>query len=109
MIIQSAARATVFTRSTYLKKCFAQNNLKLHPRLKKMNNYVYISIYGLTTLNKPKSRKDGQVYTNDGIITQNIFNAAVSTSVELKINTKKLYFCEHLISIRCLLHPGYQI
>ena len=37
-------------------------------------------LYGLTTLNKPKSR---QVYTNDGIITQNIFNAAVSTSVEL--------------------------
>ena len=37
--------------------------------------------HGLTTLNKPKS---WQVYTNDGIITQNIFNAAVSTSVELK-------------------------
>ena len=54
-----------------------------------------IIIYGLTTLNKPKSR---QVYTNDGIITQNIFNAAVSTSVELKKNTKKLYFCEYLIS-----------
>ena len=51
--------------------------------------------YGLTTLNKPKSR---QVYTNDGIITQNIFNAAVSTSVKLKTNTKKLYFCEYLIS-----------
>ena len=47
------------------------------------------------TLNKPKSR---QVYTNDGIITQNIFNAAVSTSVKLKTNTKKLYFCEYLIS-----------
>ena len=52
-------------------------------------------VYGLTTLNKPKSR---QVYTNDGIITQNIFNAAVSTSVKLKTNTKKLYFCEYLIS-----------
>ena len=52
-------------------------------------------LYGLTTLNKPKSR---QVYTNDGIITQNIFNAAVSTSVELKTNTKKLYFCEYLLS-----------
>ena len=61
---------------------------------------------GLTTLNKPKSR---QVYTNDGIITQNIFNAAVSTSVELKTNTKKLHLCEYLISTRCLLHPGYQI
>ena len=62
--------------------------------------------HGLTTLNKPKSR---QVYTNDGIITQNIFNAAVSTSVEFKTNTNKLYFCEYLISTRCLLHPGYQI
>ena len=51
--------------------------------------------YGLTTLNKPKLR---QVYTNDGIITQNIFNAAVSTSVEFKTNTNKLYFCEYLIS-----------
>ena len=37
-----------------------------------------MALYGLTTLNKPKSR---QVYTNDGIITQNIFYAAVSTSV----------------------------
>ena len=63
-------------------------------------------LYGLTTLNKPKSR---QVYTNDGIITQNIFNAVVSTFVEFKTNTKKLYFCEYLISTRCLLHPGYQI
>ena len=43
--------------------------------------------HGLTTLNKPKSR---QVYT--GIITQNILNAAVSTSVELESNTKKLHF-----------------
>ena len=59
-----------------------------------MYGTVYISIYGLTTLNKLKSR---QVYTNDGIITQNIFNAAVSTSVELKTNTKKLYFCEYLM------------
>ena len=63
-------------------------------------------LYGLTTLNKPKSR---QVYTNVGIITQNIFNAAVSTSVELKTNTKKLYFCEYLLSTWCLLHPEYQI
>ena len=31
--------------------------------------------------NKPKSR---QVYTNDGITTQNIFNAAVETSRETK-------------------------
>ena len=38
-------------------------------------------VYGLTTLNKPKSR---EVYTNDGIITQNIFNAAVPTSIETK-------------------------
>ena len=37
--------------------------------------------YGLTTLNKPKSR---EVSTNDGIITQNIFNAAVPTSIETK-------------------------
>ena len=59
-----------------------------------MYGTVYISIYGLTTLNKLKSR---QVYTNDGIITQNIFNAAVSTSVELKTNTKKLYFGEYLM------------
>ena len=41
----------------------------------------YISTYGLTTLNKPKSR---EVSTNDGIITQNIFNAAVPTSIETK-------------------------
>ena len=39
------------------------------------------NLYGLTTLNKPKSR---EVYTNDGIITQNIFNAAVPTSIETK-------------------------
>ena len=38
-------------------------------------------VYGLTTLNKPKSR---EVSTNDGIITQNIFNAAVPTSIETK-------------------------
>ena len=37
--------------------------------------------HGLTTLNKPKSR---EVSTNDGIITQNIFNAAVPTSIETK-------------------------
>ena len=37
-------------------------------------------IYGLTTINKAKS---GQVSTNKGIITQNIFNASVLTSVEL--------------------------
>ena len=42
--------------------------------------FVY-SLYGLTTLNKPKSR---EVSTNDGIITQNIFNAAVPTSIETK-------------------------
>ena len=76
------------------------------PGWKKINNYIYISIYGLTTLNKPKSR---QVYINDGIITQNIFNAAVSTSGKLKTNTKKLHYCEYLISTWCLLHPGYQI
>ena len=63
--------------------------------VKYRQNYTQFRFsYGLTTLNKPKSR---QVYTNDGIITQNIFNAAVSTSVELKTNTKKLYFCEYLI------------
>ena len=67
---------------------------------------MVVDPHDLTTLNKPKSR---QVYTNDGIITQHIFNAAVSTSVELKTNTKKLYFCEYLLSTRCLLHPGYQI
>ena len=77
------------------------------PGWKKLTTtYTFLYIYGFTTLNKPKSR---QVYTNDGIITQNIFNAAVSTSVKLKTNTKKLYFCEYLISIWCLLHPGYQI
>ena len=59
------------------------------------NSIIADAAKGLTTLNKLKSR---QVYTNDGIITQNIFNAAVSTSVKLKTNTKKLYFCEYLIS-----------
>ena len=63
--------------------------------------YIYKFYYGLTTLNNPKSR---QVYTNYEIITQNIFNTAVSTSVELKTNTKKFYFCGYLISIRCLLN-----
>ena len=37
--------------------------------------------YGPTTLNKLKSR---EVSTNDGIITLNIFNAAVPTSIETK-------------------------
>ena len=37
--------------------------------------------YGLTTLNRPKSR---EVSTNDGIITHNLFNAAVPTSSETK-------------------------
>ena len=60
-----------------------------------------IWLYGLANLNKPKLR---QVYTNDEIITQNIFNAAVSTSIELKTNTKKEYLYEYLISTRCLLH-----
>ena len=77
------------------------------PGWKKLTTtYTFLYIYGLTTLNKPESP---QVYTNDGIITQNIFNVAVSTSVKLKTNTKKLYFCEYLISTWCLLHPGYQI
>ena len=57
-------------------------------------------------VNKPKSQ---QVSTNDGIITQNIFIAAVSTSVELKTSTNKLYFYGYLISTRCLLHAGCQI
>ena len=45
--------------------------------------------YDLTTLNKRKSR---QVYTNEGIITQNIFNVAIPTSVELKTNTNSYNF-----------------
>ena len=96
----------------FLKDLLHSKNILLRtawsfiPGWKKINNYIYISIYSLTTLNKPKSR---QVYTNDGIITQNILNAAVSTSVELKTNTKKLYFCEYLLSTWCLLHPEYQI
>ena len=61
MIFQSAARATVFTRSTQFKKYIglAQHNLKLHHRLKKITNYIgpYTFRYGLTTLNKPKSRQ----------------------------------------------------
>ena len=86
-----------FYKIQLIQKIFCSE--QLHPRLKKTTT-------SLTTLEKPKSR---QVYTNDGIITQNIFNAAVSTSDELKTNTKKLYFCGYLISKRCLLHPGYQI
>ena len=38
-------------------------------------------VHGLTTPNKAKSSR---VSTNKGIITQNIFNASVLTSVELK-------------------------
>ena len=37
----------------------------------------FVEPYGLTTLNKPKSK---EVFTNDGIITQYIFNAAIATS-----------------------------
>ena len=44
-------------------------------------------MYGLTTLNKPKS---GQVSTNKGIMTENIVNVSVLTSVELKTNTNRL-------------------
>ena len=47
----------------------------------KMAAKMLTQLYGLTTLNKPKSR---EVSTNDGIITQNIFNAAVPTSIETK-------------------------
>ena len=50
----------------------------LHMRLEARGEEWF---YGLTTLNKPKSR---EVSTNDGIITQNIFNAAVPTSIETK-------------------------
>ena len=59
-------------------------------------NRAYIDFLSIWShhLNKPKLR---QVYTNDGIITQYIFNTAVSTSVELKTNTKKLYVCGYLI------------
>ena len=46
-----------------------------------LSRLCHESIHGLTTLNKAKS---GQVSTNKGIITQNIFNASVLTSVELK-------------------------
>ena len=51
------------------------------PGRNKINQENYISTYGLTTLNKPKSK---EVSTNDGIITQNIFDAAVPTSIETK-------------------------
>ena len=53
----------------------------------KISQKTYILIYGLTTLNKPKS---GQVSTNKGIMTQNIVNVSVPTSVELKTNTNRL-------------------
>ena len=43
--------------------------------------FLMFASYGLTTLNKPKSK---EVSTNDGIITQNIFDAAVPTSIETK-------------------------
>ena len=42
---------------------------------------------GLTTLNKAKS---GQVSTNNEIMTQNIVNVPVLTSVEVNKNTNKL-------------------
>ena len=45
------------------------------------NPFAISVLQGLTTLNKPKSR---EVSTNDGIITQNIFNAAVPASIETK-------------------------
>ena len=40
-----------------------------------------VILYGLTTLNKPKSR---EVSTNDGIFTQNILNVAGPTCTETK-------------------------
>ena len=46
-----------------------------------MFNFFPSYAYGLTTLNKPKSK---EVSTNDGIITQNIFDAAVPTFIETK-------------------------
>ena len=41
----------------------------------------FSDLYGFTTLKNPKSK---EVSTNNGIITQNIFNAAVATSSETK-------------------------
>ena len=67
MIFQRAPRATVFNIFTKFEKYIAQNTLKLHTRPKENEQKKYISIYGLTTLNKAKSR---EVSTNDGIITQ---------------------------------------
>ena len=81
MIIQKDPMTTVFNIFTKFKKYIAQNTLKLHSRPKENNDKKYISIYGLTTLNKPKSR---EVSTDDGIITQNISNLAVPTSTETK-------------------------
>ena len=49
-------------------------------------------LYGLTTLNKSKS----QLMES----SQFFFNAAVSTSVESKTNTKKFYFCGETINER---------
>ena len=77
-----------FHKIYLIQNIYSSEQLEASSQAEKNNNYIYISIYGFTTLNKPKSR---QVYTNYGIITQNIFSAAVSTSVELKTNTRKLY------------------
>ena len=54
-----------------------ENFVKLYSVFQKLD---YLTC-GLTTLNKPKSK---EVSTNDGIITQNIFDAAVPTSIETK-------------------------
>ena len=56
-------------------------HLGFYPECNVQKYFLPTPLYGLTTLNKPKSR---EVYTNDGIITQNIFNAAVPTSIETK-------------------------
>ena len=52
-------------------------------------------MYGLTTLNKPKSH---QVSTNDG----NIFNAAVPTSVELKTNANNYVIIVSIFTFMCV-------
>ena len=70
-----------------LKNTLLKTNQSFILGQQKISQKTYILIYGLSTLSKPKS---GQVSTNKGIMTQNIANVSVLTSVELKKKYKQV-------------------
>ena len=82
IIIQRAPRQQFSIYLPNSKTIVFRTPSSIIPGRNKIIKENYISTYGLTTLNKPKSR---EVSTNDGIITQNIFNAAVPILKQNKI------------------------